>query len=50
MASENICIICGDSGKDNGEGTTLGKKGQSTLVEVSRKRQDGLHENVHSIG
>ena len=50
MASENICIICGDSGKDNGEGRTLGKKGQSTLVEVSRKRQDGLHENVHSIG
>ena len=49
MTSEEICIIC-EGQEEKGGGRTLGKKGQSTLIKVSRKREDGLHEDIHYPG
>ena len=50
MASIAACTICGEGDGDNGSVRMLGKKGLSTFIEASIKREDQLHEKVSSNG
>jgi len=45
-SSEHLCVVCGEGvGSSGGK---LGIKGLTTFIAVSKKRADGLHQDVSS--